>query len=99
MALAFPERTELHDRLQYVLGEDIVVAPVLQSGGAVTVWLPEGKWRTLIGGRVFDGGWHTVQFDLDDFPAFVRDDVQPGWLPASHSTLHHLTDRSTVEQP
>jgi alpha-D-xyloside xylohydrolase len=99
MALAFPERTELHDRLQYVLGEDIVVAPVLQSGGAVTVWLPEGKWRTLIGGRVFDGGWHTVQFDLDDFPAFVRDDVQPGWLPAFHSTLHHLTDRSTVEQP
>ena len=41
----------------------------------------------------------TVQFDLDDFPAFVRDDVQPGWLPAFHSTLHHLTDRSTVEQP
>ncbi len=74
MALAFPQRPELHGLLQYFLGEDVLVAPVLDAGGTARFWLPEGRWHTVLGGAEFGGGWHSRSFPLDDFPAFVRCD-------------------------
>ena len=75
MALAFPEQREAHGfDTQYMFGPDLLVAPILQPGGAVTVWLPEGRWwgwyagERLAGARRLD-----LSLPLDRFPLFVRD--------------------------
>ena len=57
MALAFPEdRASWAFEEQFMFGEDILVAPCLESGGHVEFYLPEGEWRCFFSGKVFTGG-------------------------------------------
>src|SRR5690625_7803298 len=57
MQLAFP-----HDRAveyldqQYLLGPDLLVAPVFSAEGDVEYYLPAGRWTNLLTGEVADGG-------------------------------------------
>ena len=79
MALACPdERASWAFEEQWMFGPDILVAPVLQAGGLVSVYLPQGQWQRLSlagraeavsGGRVLD-----LQLALDGIAVFVRAD-------------------------
>lgn len=59
---------------QYMLGDEVLVAPVLQPGGRARIWLPEGRWTPLVGRprRSGDRGWVDVECDPLSFPAFRR---------------------------
>jgi alpha-glucosidase (family GH31 glycosyl hydrolase) len=60
---------------QYMLGPDVVVAPVLQRGATTRdLYLPEGKWRDVATGSVVDGRrWlRGYQAPLAVLPVFVR---------------------------
>ena len=62
---------EIND--QYLLGSDILVAPVLEQGMVKRqVVLPDGKWE-FCNGEIFDGG-RTIEIDapLEVLPYFVR---------------------------
>jgi alpha-D-xyloside xylohydrolase len=63
-----------HNDDQWMLGPDLLVAPVLEEGAVErSVWLPEGCWRWQGEGERFDG--HrviTVQAPLDVLPWFTR---------------------------
>ncbi|WP_308465923.1 alpha-xylosidase [Rathayibacter soli] len=75
MALEFPDDPAV-DYLdqQYMLGRDILVAPVFESTGVVKFYLPAGGWTSLLTGeRVVGGLWRTEQHDLDSLPLYVRD--------------------------
>ena len=61
---------------QYMLGPDLLVAPVMEEGvRSRTVWLPAGcGWRDARTGERFSGGQTaTVPAPLDVIPVFVRE--------------------------
>lgn len=41
---------------QYMLGDSLLCAPVMNAEGTADVWLPEGKWTDIISGTTCDGG-------------------------------------------
>jgi alpha-D-xyloside xylohydrolase len=58
---------------QWLLGEDVLVAPVL-CGTTRMVVLPPGRWWPLAGGAVLDGGRIVqVEAPLAHLPVYVRD--------------------------
>ena len=76
MALEFPADAYAHEwDTQYMLGSALLVAPFLQSGDEIEVYLPEGNaWWDLSTGWRYEGGttW-TVKAGLDRLPVFGRE--------------------------
>lgn len=74
MMLAHPgDRAARDADLQYLLGPDILVAPVLEPGGRCELWVPPGEWRPLRGLMPLTGpGWVRVGCGLGEFPAYMR---------------------------
>jgi alpha-D-xyloside xylohydrolase len=75
MILAYPgDRVARDADLQYLLGPDVLVAPILEAGGKRAFWIPPGEWQPLCGLAPLRGpGWTTVECGPQDFPAYVRD--------------------------
>ncbi len=74
MALACPDEPEAwgFDH-QFFCGEDLLVAPCLNPGGRVRVYLPEGEWRRFAGGEPLEGGrTHDLVLALDELAVFAR---------------------------
>ncbi|GAA3905718.1 alpha-xylosidase [Streptomyces gulbargensis] len=74
MLLEFPDDPACRtlDR-QYMLGPDLLVAPVLAPGGAVEVYLPAGDWTHLLTGQTVTGpAWRRETHPLDSLPLYVR---------------------------
>lgn len=74
MLLEFPHDLSARslDR-QYLLGGQLLVAPVLQADGHVAVYLPEGRWTHLFTGEVVDGGrWRHEHHGMLSLPLYVR---------------------------
>jgi alpha-D-xyloside xylohydrolase len=74
MMLEFPEdpASDTLDR-QYMLGDSLLVAPVMTSDGSVSYYLPKGTWTHLLTGETQEGGaWFKDQYDFLGLPLFVR---------------------------
>ncbi len=101
MLLEFPHDPACRplDR-QYMLGPDLLVAPVFSRDGDVEVYLPEGTWTHLLSGeRVTGPCWRTERHGYDSLPLYVRegavlplagDDSRPDgdWLDAPVLLVH-----------
>jgi len=77
MFLEFPEdlTCETLDK-QYMLGDSLLVAPVLKGNGEVSYYLPEGTWTNYLTGEVKAGGkWHKEIFDYFHLPLMVRENT------------------------
>jgi alpha-D-xyloside xylohydrolase len=75
MLLEFPRDLTCRflDR-QYLLGAEILVAPVLNPDGHVDFYLPAGEWTDFFTGEVVEGGkWATASFDYFSLPLFIRE--------------------------
>jgi alpha-D-xyloside xylohydrolase len=74
MVLAFPgDRGARDAHLQYLLGPDVLVAPVLTSGGHVRLWVPPGEWHGLQGAPTIAGpNWTELTLDLFAVPAWSK---------------------------
>jgi alpha-D-xyloside xylohydrolase len=60
--------------LQYLLGPDVLVAPILKPGGVRQLWVPPGRWRPLLGLDPVEGpAFITVTCGPDQFPAWARE--------------------------
>ena len=75
LLLEFPDDREawqIHD--QYLLGPDLLVAPVVTEGAtARTLYLPEGSWFHVWTGEAYQGpGWVDVDAPLGSPPVFSR---------------------------
>jgi alpha-D-xyloside xylohydrolase len=75
MALEFPhDRGAAHLDTQYMLGRDLLVAPVFSASGEVEFYLPAGCWTNYFTGEVVQGGgWRTEQHDFLSLPLYVRE--------------------------
>lgn len=61
---------------EYLLGDDILVTPAAQPGKTVTqeVYFPEGKWRDMFTGKVYEGrSTHQITTDWMSMPVFIRE--------------------------
>jgi len=74
MVLEFPDDPACHqlDR-QYMLGDDLLVAPVLSEDGTVEYYVPEGTWTHLLTGEPVTGPrWHRETHGFDSLPLLAR---------------------------
>ena len=75
MAYQFPNQGFEQIDDQFVLGDAIIVAPVIEKGAVMrTVVLPKGKWLYL-GEVEYGGGAVTVPAPISVIPYFVRNDA------------------------
>jgi alpha-D-xyloside xylohydrolase len=83
---------------QYMLGSSLMVAPIFSEDGAVTYYLPHGRWTSLQSGERIDGGqWRTERHDYMSLPLMVRpntlialgaDESRPDYDYADGVTMH-----------
>ena len=74
MVMEFPEdpSTAYLDQ-QYMLGDNLIVAPVFSPDGVVRYYVPEGKWTNYLTGEVVEGPvWKQEKFDHLSLPLLVR---------------------------
>ena len=94
LELAYPEIGPVAD--QYLLGEDLLVAPVLEPGAASRrLVLPPGRWADLFDPRhTFTGpGVVTVPVGPDDIPVYARAGAVLSLLPANVMSLSPYAPR------
>ena len=74
MLLEFPDdRTCGQLDRQYMLGPNLLVAPVFDDEGDVEFYVPRGRWVGLLDGQVVDGpGWVRQRHDFHSLPLLVR---------------------------
>ena len=62
-----------HRLYSYLLGHDLLVAPVVKPGADTrTLWLPEGEWVHLWTGKTYGAGEHTLPAPIGQPPVFRR---------------------------
>lgn len=71
----FPHRGYAAVSDEFLLGNDILVAPQLQKGVQYRqVILPDGVWADE-NGRIYTGGTYTIETPLSRLPVFTRKDI------------------------
>lgn len=77
MVLEFPDDpATTHLELQYMLGDRLLVAPVLSASGEVTFYVPPGRWTSLLDGSTLTGpAWVRQTHGFDSLPLLVRPDT------------------------
>ena len=67
------ERAYDRDAYSYMLGGDVLAAPVVEPGAAERrVWLPAGEWVHIWTGERFSGGEICVPAPLGEPPVFYK---------------------------
>ncbi|MGQ4666966.1 alpha-xylosidase [Metabacillus halosaccharovorans] len=75
MLLEFAEDPNTHvlDR-QYMLGNSLLVAPIMNEEGVGSYYLPQGKWTHYLTKEVVEGGtWRTENYDYLSLPLFIKE--------------------------
>lgn len=75
MVLEFPRDIPCTDLdRQYMLGENLLVAPVFTESGDVDYYLPEGTWTGFLDNKVIEGGrWLHEVHDFLSLPLMARE--------------------------
>jgi len=73
LALSGQREASQAAHLEYFLGNDVLVAPVLGPGGHLGVWMPPGEWVGLEGAPdVIGPRWVDTTLSLEAIPAWSR---------------------------
>lgn len=73
MVMAFPEASYETIKDQFVLGNDIIVAPVVTKGArSRSVVLPPGDWKADDGSLHKGGATVKIEVPLERLPYFTR---------------------------
>lgn len=93
---------------QYMLGENLLVAPVFRENGDADYYLPRGTWTHLLSNEVREGGaWQKDNYDFFSLPLYARENsiipfgavsTAPDYDYAENITLHifELRDKASV---
>jgi alpha-D-xyloside xylohydrolase len=98
---------------QYMLGDNLLVAPISSNDGNVSYYLPAGRWTNIISGEVFDGGkdggsWRSEHHGYQSLPLLARpnsvipfgnNSKQPDYDYADQLTFHvfELNDGASAQ--
>jgi len=74
--LEYPKLSEAYNHPhEYFFGKEILVAPVVDSTGTRTIYLPPGEWYDFFTGKSYKGAQtFTTHYNVDQMPVFVRFD-------------------------
>lgn len=75
MVLEFTEDIACHyvDK-QYMLGDNLLIAPIFNDKGIAKYYLPEGVWTHLLTGEEKEGGkWYTERYNYLSLPLMVKE--------------------------
>ncbi|MBV1709757.1 MAG: alpha-glucosidase [Erysipelothrix sp.] len=76
MFLISDEKEAYQQKYQYMYGDSILVAPVIEEKSTVIdVWLPKGIWTHMFTKEVLRGGWHRIDAPIGEPVAFVKSDM------------------------
>ena len=77
----YDEKEAYEETYEYLLGRDILVAPVLKAGAKTRdVYLPHDEWIHIESGKEFKGGVYSIAAELGHIPVFVRKNADSGVL-------------------
>lgn len=69
---------------QYMMGDNMMVAPLTAGGNSKNIYFPKGVWYDFFTGERIEGGrWHNLTFPLDRMPLYVKGNTL---LPLAHVT-------------
>ena len=77
MMMEFPQEyaTQYLD-MQYMLGDNLLVAPIFSEDGKTDYYLPKGTWTHLLTGETREGGqWYQDTYDYFSLPLYVRENT------------------------
>lgn len=77
VALEFPEDpTAWYLDRQFMLGSQLLVAPIFEESGEVEFYLPKGKWTSYFTNEVKAGpGWFKEKHNFGSLPLYVRENT------------------------
>ncbi len=93
---------------QYMFGDNILVAPILNDESIAQYYLPEGRWTDIITGKVFEGGkWYTHKCSYLEIPALAKPnsiiaygdfkgDIEYDYLNGTEFVIYELEDGKTA---
>jgi alpha-glucosidase len=69
----YDEEQAYNECYEYLLGRDILVAPVVTQGATKRrVYLPEDEWVHLFSGEEYHGGCFDIEAPIGEIPVFIR---------------------------
>ena len=71
---------------EYMFGSQILVAPLLESGNSRDVYLPKGMWIDYQTGKVYEGGYQTIEAGKIPAIILVRDGSLIPHVPLAQRT-------------
>lgn len=72
MEYAYDPATHALDR-QYMLGDNLLAAPVFSEDGYAEFYLPAGNWTDIQTNEVLEGGkWHNRKYDYLSMPLYAK---------------------------
>ena len=100
MVLEFPDDPGCEDLdMQYMLGSNLLVAPIFNSQGIATFYVPatEGKWTSILTRKTYLGGrWYREKFDDQDLPLLARPNSVIVNGKYDDQTMYDFTDNPIV---
>jgi alpha-glucosidase len=76
MLLISEEKEAYQQKYQYMYGDAILVAPIIEEKAtAIDVWLPSGKWTHLFTKETLSGGWHRINAPIGQPAVFVKSET------------------------
>lgn len=109
MMIEFPDSIACETcETQYMLGSNLLVAPVFHADGHVDYYLPSGQWTSLLTGETAEGDtWRHEEHDYLSLPLMVREnsvipmgmtDDRPDYDYADGVELHVFEPRDGILQ-
>ena len=92
---------------QYMLGENLLVAPIFNELGNVRYYAPKGKWTNLLTNDKVNGGWQQETHGYETLPLLVKentilpigcneDTADYNYLENTVFHLFEITDAKTI---
>ncbi len=93
---------------QYMFGDNILVAPILNDESMAEYYLPEGRWTDIITGKVLEGNkWYRHKCSYLEIPALAKPnsiiaygkfagDIEYNYLDGANFKIYELEDGKTA---
>lgn len=100
MILEFPKDPGVEDLdMQYMLGDNLLVAPIFNVQGKVQFYVPEthGRWINILTGEAYEGGrWYKQTFDELSLPILARPNSVIVTGEFDDKTMYDFTNHPTI---
>ncbi len=83
--------------LQYMLGSSLLCAPIFNSEGIASYYVPQGKWTNILTGKQVDGpAWYQEKYDYFTYPLLARENSVIVSVEDSKSAEYDYAQSATI---